>query len=207
MFKLKHTLPLFSEVIGIYTTSTDSNKILKKLKNLKWDIRNSGLEAQKDKEAYGTKDLNFLSKTPELKKDIKECFDHYIKETLKWKTNYRITNSWLTKVNPGGYASAHYHSNSWLSGVYYPVADEHFKIRFYNSKPKQFQDVTTEYNIYNSTFWDIPVLNNNTLIIFNSLLNHEVLLNKSNKTRYSIALNIFPKGFIGEKNSDSSLQL
>jgi hypothetical protein len=37
------------------------------------------------------------------------------------KTNYRITNSWLTKVNPGGYASAHYHSNSWLSGVYYPV--------------------------------------------------------------------------------------
>jgi len=207
MMHVHHILPLFPEVVGIYTTSTDSNKVLKILENSKWNVRNSGLGLQGDSRAHGSASFNFFSKTPELKKHSKQCIDHYIKEILKWKTNYRITNSWATKVNPGGYAGTHHHSNSWLSGVYYPVGDENFKIRFYGSKQKQFQDTPTEYTINNSDTWNIPIVNNNTLIIFNSLLNHEILPNQSKKIRYSIAFNIFPKGFIGEKDSDSSVQL
>jgi uncharacterized protein (TIGR02466 family) len=207
MMQVTHILPLFPEVIGIYTTSTDSNKVLKILESLTWNVRNSGLGLQGDSGAYGGNNFNFFSKTPELKKHAKECVDHYIKEVLKWKTNYRITTSWPTKVKPGGYAGTHYHSNSWLSGVYYPVGDKNFNIRFYGSKQRQFQSTPTEYTLNNSDTWNVPIVNNNTLIIFNSLLNHEILPNKSKQTRYSIAFNIFPKGFIGEKSSDSSIQL
>lgn len=207
MIQVNHILPLFPEVVGIYNTSTDSNKIVKILEKSKWNVRNSGLGLQGDSGAYGGDDFNFFSKTPELKKHSKECVDHYIKEVLKWKTNYRITTSWATKVKPGGFAGTHFHANSWLSGVYYPIGDENFKIRFHDSKHKQWWNIPTEYTINNSGTWNIPIVNDNTLIIFNSLLNHEILPNKSNKTRYSIAFNVFPKGFMGEKSSDSSIHL
>ena len=206
MIKINHVLQLFPEVVGIYTTSTDSNKILKVLKNSKWIVRTSGLGSQADNGAYAGKGFNFFSKTPELKKDLKQCVDHYIKDILKWKTNYRITTSWATKVKPGGHAGAHYHSHSWLSGVYYPVGDENFNIRFYSGKRRQWLETPTEYTINNCDNWNLPIANNNTLIIFPSLLSHEILPNNSNQNRYSIAFNIFPKGFIGG-NSDSSIKL
>jgi len=38
----------------------------------------------------------------------------------------------------------------------------------------------------------------NLLILFNSLLDHEVLTNQSKSTRYSIAFNVLPKGTIGK---------
>ena len=56
-----HILPLFPEVVGIYTTSTDSNKVLKILENSKWNVRNSGLGLQGDSEAYGGDNFNFFS--------------------------------------------------------------------------------------------------------------------------------------------------
>ena len=45
--------------------------------------------------------------------------------------NYRIFSSWLTRVEPGCAGQPHNHTNSWLSGVYYPKGDPAFGIKFY----------------------------------------------------------------------------
>ena len=63
MIQINHILPLFPEVVGIYTTSTDSSKVLKILESSKWNVRNSGLGLQGDSRAYGGTSFNFFSKT------------------------------------------------------------------------------------------------------------------------------------------------
>ena len=45
----------------------------------------------------------------------------------------------------------------------------------------------------------------NLLIIFNSLLDHEILENTSKHTRYSIAFNLLPKGTIGKGDAQITL--
>ena len=204
--KIISILPLFPETVGVYNISTDNKKILRFLNKLKWTKRNSGLGDSLDHEAYSGPTFDFLTQHRSLKKRIEECITIYIQATLKQDTAYRITTSWATKVGPGGYARIHYHCNSWLSGVYYPDGHKSFRIRFHNPKKQQWLDTPREYTINNSSTWTVPI-EANTVAIFPSLLSHELLTNESNKTRYSIAFNVFPTGYIGGKDSDSSVQL
>ena len=110
-------------------------------------------------------------------------------------TKYRMCNSWVTKTEPNGHGNEHAHSNSWLSGVYYPEDNNQSGIRFsydntiFNNVPKQF-------NIYNSHTWTLDA-EKNLLIIFFSNLRHRILPNLSKQNRYSLAFNVMPKGDFG----------
>ena len=114
--------------------------------------------------------------------------------------NYRIFSSWLTKAAPNAFSDSHAHSNSWLSGVYYPKGDPGFSIKFfYDNKPPFFTQ-PTEYNIYNSTE-RVIVPQDNFLILFFSQLRHQLMPNQSTKDRFSLAFNILPRGKFGTGDS------
>jgi len=148
-----------------------------------------------------TEDLNILKKYKELNEEINKAIDVTIKKILMLKNvNYRIFSSWLTKVKPKGFSDSHKHSNSWLSGVYYPKGDPGFEIKFFSDNKTQFFTQPTEYNIYNATEWDI-IPEDNLLILFFSQLRHKIMPNQSIKDRFSLSFNLLPKGEFGLNDS------
>ena len=92
----------------------------------------------------------------------------------------------------------HKHCNSWISGVYYPHATD--GICFHRPLTSNWSLETDEWNAFNSDIWKIEPVDN-TLLIFPSLLQHSILKNKSDKTRYSIAFNVLPTGRFGQGDS------
>tara|TARA_Y100001951_G_scaffold50682_1_gene40027 strand:- start:231 stop:821 length:591 start_codon:yes stop_codon:yes gene_type:complete len=153
-----------------------------------------------------TEDLNILKKYKELSKEINKAIDATLTKILALKnTKYRIFSSWITQTHPrDSSAGSHVHSNSWLSGVYYPKGDPGFSIKFFNDHTPTFFTPPIKYNIYNSTDWTI-VPEDNFLILFFSQLRHKIMPNQSNNPRFSLSFNILPKGEIGEGDSKTIL--
>jgi len=198
--KLDQVLPLFAEPIALFTLKMDSQDVLKEIKSLKFIPRVSDYSNAHDKYNYGSESFDILSKGPHLKcleAAITNACEHFIKEIGEYKTDFRITNSWATKVKPGGYAARHYHANSWLSGIYYPIGDPSFAVRFHSPRKTAYDFQPLKFNVFNSMAWTC-VAKDNLLILFNSILDHEILTNQSKSTRYSIAFNVLPKGTIGK---------
>jgi len=151
--------------------------------------------------AFITKDLNILKKYKGLKREINKAIDLTIKEILMINDiNYRVVSSWLTKTKPKGFSDSHIHTNSWMSGIYYPKSDPSFRIKFFYDNTSQFFTRPTEYNIYNSN-WRIFIPEDNSLILFFSQLRHKILPNKSKKDRFSLSFNLLPKGEFGVGDS------
>ena len=150
-------------------------------------------------------DFNVLKKYKKLNTEIKKAVDATLKERLMLRNvNYRIFSSWLTKVEPKGlrqvFGGMHNHSNSWLSGIYYPKGDPGFSVKFYYDNKAAFFTPPTQPNIFNSTEWNITPADN-FLILFFSQLRHRVMPNKSEKDRFSLAFNLLPKGTFGVNDS------
>ena len=187
-----HTIPICSNTLFIYRLDIKEDLTLK-------------FKEEKFKPAAGSslisEDLNILKKYEDLNKEISKAVDETLDEILKLKhINYRIFSSWLTKAAPNAFSDSHAHSNSWLSGVYYPKGDPGFSIKFfYDNKPPFFTQ-PTEYNIYNSTE-RVIVPQDNFLILFFSQLRHQLMPNQSTKDRFSLAFNILPRGKFGTGDS------
>ena len=142
-------------------------------------------------------DLNILKKYENLNKEINKAVDATLREILMLKNiNYRIFSSWLTKTESKGFSDSHRHSNSWLSGVYYPKGEPGFSIRFFYDNTHPFYTQPTEYNVYNSTDWTI-FPEDNHLILFFSQLRHKIMPNLSYRDRFSLSFNLLPKGQFG----------
>ncbi len=153
-------------------------------------------ESIEEAPAFISHDLNVIKKYKTLNKEIDKALKLVLGKILQYKnTQYRMCNSWVTKTEPDGYGNEHAHSNSWLSGVYYPEDNNQSGIRFsydntiFNTVPKKF-------NIYNSHTWTLDA-EKNLLIIFFSSLRHRILPNLSKQNRYSLAFNVMPKGDFG----------
>jgi uncharacterized protein (TIGR02466 family) len=148
-----------------------------------------------------------------LKNKIMEQVNYFIYDFLDVKQNmkFNLENSWANKHNAADLSPEHYHGNSLISGVFYLDTDK-------NSGPITFFKDKTHYNLWTETVRvdfnyqdkDSKTLANyynsqsvqffpqkNDLILFPSILNHEVAPNNSNITRYSLAFNLFPRGTAG----------
>ena len=173
---MKHinNIPICSNVLFIYQLDVEENLTLK-FKEEKFVSTNSG-------GSLISKDSNVLKKYKDLNKKINEAITTTLEKTLMLENiNYKIFSSWLTKAKPKTSSDSHMHSNSWLSGVYYPKGDPGFSIKF-------FYDNT-------SPFFT------NYLILFFSQLRHKIMPNNSTNNRFSLAFNILPKGQFGEIDS------
>ena len=112
---MKHlsTIPICSNTLFTYRLDIKDNLVLK--------FKEEKFKSISDVPSLVSKDLNILKKYKELNKEINKAVDATLQEILMLKNiNYRIFSSWLTKVEPKGYGDSHKHSNSWLSGIYYP---------------------------------------------------------------------------------------
>ena len=146
-------------------------------------------------------------------KKIKEfCDQHikiYAKEIIdpKKELNFYITQSWLNITKPGGSHFRHWHPNSIISGVFYVSTVEDDTICFFKDRDLKVMQIESNVNAYNTHVWGVSV-NNNTLVLFPSGLEHSVERNeKASSDRISISFNVFMKGTIGSENNLNELIL
>jgi len=194
-------LPLFPQaVLGLNKLEVNSEEILNYITNLTF----SETEATEKNQSlsFASDNLNIIDNIPNLKKEIEKNIKLYLFDILKLNMDYKFLNSWATKTLPNGFSQKHVHSNTFLSGVFYPKGSEHFKISFY--KNNEFWDINVkEINNLNAKESTIAIGDDNVLLLFPSNLYHAIQKNTSNKTRYSIAFNVNPSGSIG--NGDTKV--
>jgi uncharacterized protein (TIGR02466 family) len=186
-------IPIFPEAV-VYNVRLDLNseEIINHLNTSSFNNIN------KQCVCYVSENFNILDELMSLKKQIELHVKNYLYEVFEYKMDYKFLNSWATKTNKEGYDVRHSHCNTFLSGVYYPKANENFKIIFYKKKSEFWNINCNKYNEFNSKELFFNIEEDNTLLLFPSDLEHSIAKNNSNLTRYSIAFNINPKGYIGE---------
>mgnify|MGYP003347532921 CR=1 FL=1 len=169
------------------------------------------------KEHYLNLEINILNNLEDIKKisinqskalNLLKKFYEYKNEVLKYTTtDFVITTSWFTKIEPMQMTQIHSHTNSLYSGVLYidEYDDKSSSIVFHTNIQKQILlNPPDEWNILNCDSWNIKP-KNNMLLFFPSYLLHSITTNNSNNTRYSLAFNIHPIGLYG--GDDSSIKI
>lgn len=146
--------------------------------------------------------INLQKKIDQFVYEILDC-DHDVK--------FEIQNSWVNRHSKLDFAGSHRHSNSLISGVFYvDVSSDTGALIFQKDKSHynlwtdtvevgfnyQSHENQDRLNIFNSDAWGI-FPKQNEIVLFPSLLYHSVNPNLSNKIRYSLAFNIFPRGNLG----------
>jgi len=135
-----------------------------------------------------------------LKKFIQQNVDQYVIEVFASRQKLKLTQSWVNKNEPNTLHKMHYHSNSYLSGVF-----------FFDSHPSKLQllgdhkawldlNDKQEFNEFNSSVFNVTV-DKNRFALFPSYVSHSVALNNTEKTRYSLSFNTFPAGDLGVESA------
>jgi len=151
------------------------------------------------------------SNLKDLKSKIQEHVDFFLYEVLDCKQTqkFEIQNSWINKHQQHDFAGSHNHTNSLVSGVYYiSVEDQSGAIQFEKNKSYfnlwpdlidiEFNNDLEKTNIFNAQAWAITPTNGD-IVLFPSHLHHSVYENHSERLRYSLAFNVFPRGVLGGK--------
>lgn len=140
----------------------------------------------------------------DLKAFIDEQVLNYKKNLLQLKDENEIyiTQSWLNNSNTSQFHPRHKHPNSIISGVLFldQNNDGHLPpIRFHRTLQMYPVDFSfTELNEFNASSREFDT-EQGMLILFPSLLEHDVDKNTSDRTRSSISFNTFVRGTIGGK--------
>ncbi len=146
-------------------------------------------------------DSNELSN---LKRFIDEQIFVFKKKLLKMKdaNEIYITQSWVNNSNPDQFHPKHKHPNSVISGVMFfdENNDESLPpIRFHRTLemfPLEFEfDNLNESNAGCRSFETVQ----GSLILFPSLLEHDVDKNRSDRMRTSISFNTYVRGVVGSR--------
>jgi len=158
---------------------------------------------------YSSKSMSVLDGYENEKNTLMECINLYKNEVMKWhNSKIKITTSWLTKTEQGGFSKSHFHYNSVISGVLYDAANGSDGVgNIIFSSPKQISILPCEPSTYtwdNCTEVYVSALPNH-LILFESSLRHHIGRHESEQPRVSLAFNTFPTGQFGL--NDSSLNV
>ena len=194
--------------IPIYESEIPVTEEWKKhIKNLNYErtyINNSDIST----------DRYVLNSMQDLKKEIENHCEIFVRKYLFISSNaqFYLQNSWSNIHNPYEQSQIHYHGNSLLSGVYYPIFPKdsgnlkfhknsiytnlfHQAIRF------QFDENTN----LNSEIYAVS-LKEGTIVIFPSHLEHSVEKNWSTERRYSLAFNFYVRGDFGKEEYELQLK-
>ena len=199
--------PLFSKVVYVKKTNINTDKILSFIKKENFKI--AGTKDSVSNHSQVSMNNNILDKKQYrfLKNIIMKEINFYTQNVMKYENNFQLTKSWLTKTEINQVSDYHNHQNSFLSAVLYIKVDQYSgNISFVNHYHNLFNLKVTEYNIWNSRAFTFKPCNG-LLIIFPSDMHHKVLQNENNTDRYSLAMNFFPVGEIGENDSDGYVNI
>lgn len=194
-------LPLFSSPVAVYKLNEDFD--------VKTDYEFIDIQSLDAKGTYISKRKNILDDYPLLQEVITSYFNDYKTKVFSYtQTNFKLTTSWLSKVEPGFCSQFHKHSNSMFSAVYYfninrGDAPLEFKT---NGILSNYCLPVFEQNIYNQDLQSI-FPEKNYLIFFPSYLDHRIGHHKGEEIRYSLACNFFPTGELGLGDSYVNLEV
>jgi uncharacterized protein (TIGR02466 family) len=121
-----------------------------------------------------------------------------------------VTQSWANRAGPNEYHPRHKHPNSVISGVMYldDNSDEKLPpIRFHRTLEMFPLDFVYEgLNEFNATCREIYP-QQGMLVLFPSLLEHDVGRNDSSRARTSLSFNTYVRGTIGGKRSLTEVRI
>jgi uncharacterized protein (TIGR02466 family) len=190
--------PLFAYPVMIaaqqYPFSDAERKFIAELEM----IGNTGNSMSKSDTVLNSEELS------KLRTFIDEQLSVYAKQLLRIKDDNEIyiTQSWVNKAGADQYHPKHKHQNSVISGVMYldENRDERLPpIRFHRSHemfPLEFK--FDELNDFNSSCKSFAP-DQGMLMLFPSLLEHDVEKNESEEVRTSLSFNTYVRGVVGGK--------
>ena len=159
-------------------------------------------------------DRYILNSMPELKSEIENHCDDFVRRYLNVKDNakFYLQNSWSNVHGPNESSQIHWHASSLLSGVYYPILPNNsgnivfhkssiYTNTFHQSIRFEFDDI----NNVNAERY-ILKLSEGTIVIFPSHLEHSVERNNSNENRYSVAFNFYVRGKFGKEEYELEIK-
>ena len=118
-----------------------------------------------------------------------------------------ITQSWLNYTEPDQHHHKHYHSNSYISGVFYIDANNTVDgITFYKDDIPKIELTVAEYNPSNTRAMGV-IVETGTVVLFTSSLPHGVDKKQGTNSRISLSFNTYFKGTIGNKRKLTELIL
>ena len=169
------------------------------------------LSEEVDSPNYGERSKNsYILDAPESK-ELKEFILPLVKEYGKLLgydyDSYRFGQSWISYKHPGQHHTMHSHPNSLISGVFYfgEPTDKTPAVKFHKLEggfnvsylsPKLVKD-KRELKYSQKEF---------SIELFPSYLHHSVPLNKTDKTRCSLAFNVVPTVGLGDETSLTELK-
>jgi uncharacterized protein (TIGR02466 family) len=206
---------IFSESLYFTNIKADHNKFYKALSNLEmYDVlvpdplldeskRNklsTGNHISYNKKILQTKQFKTLKNI--LYKEIKIA----IQDFFQYDIDFTIETSWGTMSEPNAFSEFHTHANYWYSAVYYPHGsyEDNMSIIFNKTLSSFFDVPIKKYKHHNQNQRVLRVLQGD-LIVFPSVLKHKIGFNFTKQNRYSLALNILPKGNIGRGDGSRKL--
>lgn len=207
------------EILELFPTPVFTTMIpLEFAKVVPWFYKQEMLSEEVDSPNYGERSKNsYILDTPESK-ELKEFILPLVKEYGKLLgfdyDSYRFGQSWISYKHPGQHHTMHSHPNSLISGVFYfgeptdktPAIKFHkleggFNVSYLSPKivrdKRELKFAQKEFSIEFT-----PGL----LLLFPSYLHHSVPLNKTDKTRCSLAFNVVPTVGLGDETSLTELK-
>ncbi len=145
-----------------------------------------------------------------LRTFIESQLASYAERLLHIPNTVYITQSWLNVAGTGQYHPKHKHPNSVVSGVIF-LDDNSDKdlptIRFHRSwEPFPLEFAYTDLNEVNASCQQFDP-EQGQLMLFPSMLEHDVGVNETERPRRSISFNTFVKGSVGGKEQLTRVDL
>tara|TARA_R100000963_G_C4637091_1_gene101022 strand:- start:273 stop:875 length:603 start_codon:yes stop_codon:yes gene_type:complete len=197
---MKTLTGIFPEPIYIFNLNRSFSKkekqvIRKEQKKVNSNIFN---RISKNKNILSIGDLS------DIKSFIALSFKEYLEDVVAPKNRVGLytTESWLnfTRINERHHK--HYHSNSFISGVFYFNTAKKDMICFHKKPSNNLEIETDKFNFFNCNSWDLPVTPGQ-LVLFPSYLEHSVPVVEEKVTRISLSFNTFILGDISNVNAIS----
>ena len=166
-------------------------------------VPNAGNSSSKDSRILDNVEVRGLKE--KLQFAVNDAFNRV--HTPRLDCGLNITQSWLNFTTKEQFHHRHNHPNSFYSAVLYIKACEEDNITFYNPHHlNSYEIYPTQYDLYNSSSWQVPV-RENLLLIFPSTTPHSVDTTKHDNMRVSLSFNTFLRGEFGTSSSLNHLVL
>jgi len=194
--------PVYVSTLGRALTKTELKTINKYKKETH---KNEGNITSNDNYVLENKTLKNLKE--DLQKRVIDYFDKVVCTSNSIIPH--ITQSWINYTETNQFHHRHFHSNSYVSGVFYIDAQKEVdSITFYRpgEAQKAIHLIVTQYNQFNSLNWRCSVQTGD-VVLFPSSLHHGVQKKKEPHTRISLSFNVFFKGTIGDNKVLTELTL
>jgi len=135
-----------------------------------------------------------------VRNPIENALSYFCKQTMAWKTQTVIVNSWFNKIKPGRDSEIISHQNSLLTGILFFDVQKDCPALIFEKEGYSFEPTVSSFNQFNMRKAAI-LPKQDYLVLFNSSLKFKFSLNKSKKIHHNLMFTTMPVGSLGEKTT------